>query len=155
MDNRIHIKKYDDSNHGALIEFLQNCLPESGRGFDLQGRHNFYCDIDKNFKSFWVMFDRDEVIGTVAVKELDAEKCELKSLYLYERYHGNGLGRRLITKAIEFAAAFGYKYMYLDSLSTSTKALTLYKKVGFAETERYNQNEKSDVFMFLTLNKTE
>jgi len=117
MDNRIHIKKYDDSNHGALIEFLQNCLPESGRGFDLQGRHNFYCDIDKNFKSFWVMFDRDEVIGTVAVKELDAEKCELKSLYLYERYHGNGLGRRLITKAIEFAAAFGYKYMYLDSLS--------------------------------------
>ena len=33
--------------------------------------------------------------------------------------------------------------MYLDSLSTSKKAIFLYFKAGFVETERYNQNDYS------------
>ena len=41
--------------------------------------------------------------------------------------------------------------MYLDSLSTSTKAIALYQKAGFVNTEKYNQNERSDVFMVLNL----
>lgn len=91
------------------------------------------------------------MIGTSAVTELDNTSCELKSLYLLERYHGMGHGKCLLRKAIDYAKEFGYEKMYLDSLSTSKKAIALYRRTGFADTEKYNSSERSDVFMVLDL----
>lgn len=130
---------------------MQQCLPESGRTLDLNGRHEFYRDIENDFAAFWCMFDKDKIVGTAAVKELDKKRCELKSLYLFECYHGKGLGQCLLGKAVDFAKESGYEEMYLDSLSTSRKALALYRKVGFVPTEKYNQNEYADIFMVLNL----
>jgi len=42
--------------------------------------------------------------------------------------------------------------MYLDSLSTSIRALALYRYAGFKDTEKYNDNIRSDVFMVMNLN---
>ena len=134
-----------------LITSLEKCLPQSGRVLDIRGRHSFYLDIANQFKVFWCLFEDEKIIGTVAVKELDEENCELKSLYLLEEYHGLGYGKAMLEKAVSFAKEVGYHRMYLDSLSTSTKALGLYSRVGFVDTERYNQNVRSDVFMVLEL----
>lgn len=143
--------EYNKIYEPLLIDFLEQCLPESGRALDINGRHSFYKDIENCFKAFWCMFDQRKVIGAVAVKELDDTCCELKSLYLLERYHGMGYGKCLLQKAIAYAKESGYGKMYLDSLSTSKKAIALYRKSGFVDTERYNQNERSDVFMVLDL----
>lgn len=43
--------------------------------------------------------------------------------------------------------------MYLDTLSTSKEAIRLYKKIGFVDTKRYNENKIADVFMELTFDK--
>lgn len=145
--------EYKKEFEPLLIEFLEQCLPESGRALDLQTRHGFYLDITNNFKAFWCLFDNDKIIGAVGVKELDNARCELKSLYLLEKYHGMGYGKCLLGKAIDYAKNAGYGRMYLDSLSTSTKAIGLYRRFGFADTERYNENERSDVFMVLDLKK--
>lgn len=64
-----------------------------------------------------------------------------------------GYGKRLLKAAIAYAKDYGYEKMYLDSLSTSKKAIALYRRAGFVDTERYNQNERSDVFMVLDLKK--
>lgn len=145
------IVEYNRKYEPQLITFLEKCLPQSGRALDISGRHSFYLDIANQFKVFWCLFEDEEIIGTVAVKELDEENCELKSLYLLEDYQGLGYGKGMLMQAIEFAQRAGYHRMYLDSLSTSTKALRLYSRVGFTDTERYNQNERSDVFMVLEL----
>lgn len=145
--------EYQKEFEQLLIEFLEQCLPESGRALDLQTRHGFYLDIENYFKAFWCMFDGGKIIGAVGVNELDNASCELKSLYLLKRYHGMGYGKCLLGKAIDYAKDAGYEKMYLDSLSTSTKAIGLYRRFGFADTERYNENERSDVFMVLDLKK--
>ena len=134
-----------------LITFLDSCLPESHRKLDIDGRHSYYLHIKEHFKGFWCLFDEDRIIGTVAVSELSSESCELKSLYLFEKYQGMGYGKKLLLYAIENARKFGYKKMYLDSLSTSDKAIALYRKAGFKDTERYNTNFHADVFMVLDL----
>ena len=145
--------EYQKEFEPILIDFLEKCLPESGRALDLQTRHNFYLDIEHSFKEFWCMFDDDKIIGAVGIKELDNASCELKSLYLLERYHGMGYGKCLLGIAIDYAKEVGYRKMYLDSLSTSTKAIGLYRIFGFTDTDRYNENERSDVFMVLDLRK--
>lgn len=145
----IYQKKYEP----FLIRFLEQCLPESGKTLDINGRHSLYKDIDNYFRAFWCMFDKDGVIGVVAVKELNDVSCELRTLYLLKQYHGKGYGKSLLKKAITYAKQSGYEKMYLDCMATSKKAILLYRKTGFVETERYNQNKCADVFMVLDLKK--
>lgn len=145
------IKKFDKDYNDKLILFLQECFPQSGRKLELDGRHRMYSNIDAFFENFWCLFDENDIIGTVALKKLDEEKCELKSLYLLQKYHGKGLGERLLKTAILEAQENDYKEMYLDTLSTSKEAILLYKKMGFVITERYNSNNIADVFMVLRL----
>ena len=151
MEKSFEPIKYNKMYELLLLDFLEQCLPESGRVLDINGRHSFYKDIENSFKAFWCMFDGENIIGAVAVKELYDKNCELKSLYLMERYHGMGYGKCLLQKAIAYAKEYGYEKMYLDSLSTSKKAIALYRKTGFVDTERYNKNKCSDVFMVLNL----
>lgn len=146
--------KYNPIYQPKLLFFLEQCLPQSGRALDIQGHHSFYLDIENNFLAFWCMFDGESIIGTVAVRNIDDENCELKSLYLLEQYHGRGYGRKLIQEAVSFAKKQGYKKMYLDTLSTSKKAIALYQKMGFVDTEKYFQSVRSDVFMVLDLKRS-
>ena len=81
---------YKKAHEPRLLEFLERCLPESGRALDIDGRHSFYRDIEGCFEAFRCMFDGEEVIGAVAVKRLDFVRCELKSLYLLQKYHRKG-----------------------------------------------------------------
>ena len=134
-----------------LLRFLERCLPESGRVLELSGRHSFYLHIADSFAAFWCMFDAEQLIGTVAVRAMNAQDCELKSLYLLEKYHGNGYGRMLLETALQFAEQAGFRNMYLDSYSTSTKALRLYRKVGFKDTAPYHGSVRADVFMMRPL----
>ncbi|MCR4645994.1 MAG: GNAT family N-acetyltransferase [Oscillospiraceae bacterium] len=138
---------YQTAYQPLLLSFLETCLPESHRSLDITGRHRYYLHVEAHFKAFWCMFDETRMIGTVAVSELSHDTCELKSLYLLECYHGMGYGKKLILHAMTYAKAHGYQKMYLDSLSTSEKALALYRKLGFHDTARYNTNPCSDVFM--------
>ncbi len=147
----ITIKEYLVGYKERLIPFLEKCLPESGRDLDLNGRHSFYNDIKGHFRKFWCMFDKDEIIGAVGIRTIDNESCELKSLYLYEKYHGKKLGYRLMKTAVRNAKMLGFKRMYLDTYKKSEKAVSLYEKMGFTYTENYNNNPVSDVFMVLDL----
>lgn len=85
------------------------------------------------------------------VKRLDSQRCELKSLYLAERYQGIGLGSALLETAIKEAGREGYAEMLLDTLATSKRALALYEKMGFVSTDRYNDNRMADIFMRLQI----
>ena len=91
-DLKTDIVEYDNEYFPELVEFLEKCLPESGRALDIDGRHSFYKDIPSNFKGFWCMFHGGKIIGAVAVHQLNEKDCELKSLYLLEKYHGRALG---------------------------------------------------------------
>lgn len=145
------IIEYQNVYEHLLIPFLERCLPESHRCLDINGRHNYYLNIGQHFKGFWCIFDDSRIIGTVAISELSSENCELKSLYLLEKYHGMGYGKMMVLHAINSARNYGYKKMYLDSLSTSQKAISLYRKIGFIDTEKYNSSKYSDVYMVLEL----
>lgn len=147
------IREYNRQYENYLLPFLERCLPQSGRRLELNGRHQMYCNIDDFFEYFWCLFDGKDMIGTVALKRLNDEHCELKSLYLLEQYHKKALGYQLLKTALLKARQDGYKEMYLDTLSSSKKAISLYEKMGFVKTERYNTNDTADIFMVLKLDQ--
>lgn len=78
--------------------------------------------------------------GCVGVRPLDAGRCEMKRLYLREFCRGNGGGRLLAERAINFARKAGYRSMVLDTLPQMTAALRLYYELGFLRCKPYYDN---------------
>ena len=146
------MREYMKENMAEVFLFMEHCLPESGRIFEPEGRHYVYKNIQENFLKFWCMYDGDKIIGTVAVRDLGDGKGEIKSLYLLNAYQGQGLGRKLFALAIQEAIYYGFKELYLDTIGANSKrAIEMYKRAGFTETEKYNDNPVADVFMKLVL----
>ena len=102
-----------------VINFYSNCLLESGRKFEPDGRHQALRNIKDTYDAFWCLELDNKIIGTVAVNSLSYDNCELKSMYLLSKYHGNGLGQKMIDKALDYAKNNDFKEMYLDTLNTS------------------------------------
>ncbi len=89
-----------------------------------------------------------EAAGCVALKPLPAKAtqaneraCEMKRLWVRPAYQGRQLGRRLAEAVVELARERGYTAMYLDTMpATMRAAYALYRAMGFAPVERYNEN---------------
>lgn len=118
--------------------------------FDPAGRHAHLERIEEGFDSFWCLVeDGADVAGCVGLRELEPGISELKTLFLYERLQGRGWGRRLAERAIDRARSRGDVAMRLDTTSTSENAIALYRRLGFRDIDRYDDNPAADVFMQL------
>ncbi len=70
----------------------------------------------------------------------------MKRLWVDDVAKGVGLGRALAETSIAFARNAGYRTMKLDTLRTRMPAaISLYRSLGFVETEAYVHNPERDV----------
>lgn len=73
----------------------------------------------------------------VAVADENAKSFssfELKRLYLFYRFHGSGLGRRLMEDILSFAKQMKSETIWLQVHEANHHAIEFYKRFGFVET---------------------
>lgn len=87
-----------------------------------------------------IAFLDDQPAGCIALRKIAEKICEMKRLYVREKFQGFGIGKNLITIAIEEATKLGYGSMRLDTLPTMKKAQDLYTSFGFYDIEPYVYN---------------
>jgi ribosomal protein S18 acetylase RimI-like enzyme len=66
----------------------------------------------------------------------DAPEAYLAELYVRPELRGQGLGRRLLTAAMDHAVARGATYLDLSTTSADVAAVALYESMGFDRHER-------------------
>jgi len=94
----------------------------------------------------------EDWVGCAALRRLSDGVCEMKRLYIKPGIRGANLGRRLAEALIVKARSLGYRSMLLDTLENMTAARTLYRSLGFKETEPYYLNPLDGVsYMKLAL----
>lgn len=81
-----------------------------------------------------------QVVGCVALRKIGEGICEMKRLFVREKYRGKGIGRKLALEIIFDAKNTGYSLMRLDTLSKLNEAISLYNSLGFKKTDPYYNN---------------
>ncbi len=126
-------------------EFLQVDLCFQNFEKELQTLHEVYSPP----KGCIILANEDEqIIGCVALKPIEEGVCEMKRLYVRPSGRRKGLGKELVEELIRFAKESGYKTMKLDTLTTLTEAVKLYRSMGFIETKPYVYNPLNEVLYF-------
>lgn len=75
--------------------------------------------------------------GCVALREIDAQACEMKRMFVYTQFHGKGIGRALAEALIREARTIGYLSMRLDTSLRQAEAQGLYQSMGFKRIDPY------------------
>lgn len=101
----------------------------------------------------YLAYSGDEVVGCIALREIERGICEMKRLFLRESARGKGVGNQLIERLTSDARDIGYEKMRLDTYPAKMgKAVSLYESHGFYEIPAYYKNpDDSVLFMELAL----
>lgn len=124
---------------GFDISSFQNTDKEFGNLLDLYGPPKG-CII--------VAPTSSELAGCIALKPIAEGVCEMKRMYVRPAYRGLGIARQLVTELLTFAQKAGYQSMKLDTLSTMTDAIGLYRSFGFVECAPYVFNPMENALYF-------
>ena len=102
--------------------------------------------------SFWSAWDGNSLLGTGALKRMDAANGEVKSMHTLFASRRSGVGQAMVLHIIEAAKAMGLKQLWLETgaFDFFAPARALYAKHGFVECdpfEGYNRDVNSTFMM--------
>ena len=94
-----------------------------------------------------------EVRGCGAYRRLADGTCEMKRVFVPQRFRGAGLGRSLCNALIASARADGYRSMKLDTGNLLKEAIAMYQALGFVECSPYHDYPEKlmPYFVFMEL----
>ena len=91
--------------------------------------------------------------GTVALRDLGNQICEMKSMFVQSQHLGKGIGRALAEAILQESRIIGYTKMRLDTGPRQIAAQTLYRSLGFREIQPYYElpQELTEIGIFMEL----
>jgi DNA-binding MarR family transcriptional regulator/GNAT superfamily N-acetyltransferase len=83
-------------------------------------------------------------VGCGAVKARDDDAAEIKRMWVAPQARGLGIARRILDRLEDEARALGCRRVRLDTNRSLAEAQAMYRKAGYRETTRYNDNSYAD-----------
>lgn len=142
-DHKIEIKEYSEKYRDKIKNVIgktladifvidQKSLPIDDE--DLNKINKIYSGKGK----FWIALDldNDNVIGTIAIKDLGNRVAKLKRMFVLIDYHGSGVGQKLLNYAIDFAKNQGFVKIILNTHKLMKRAHKFYEKNNFMKKDK-------------------
>src|SRR5919108_4033850 len=113
---------------------FRSLVADTLREFGFEPDPEFDQDLDDpaaTYAALWVALAGEDVVGSVALRNLEDGAVELKRMYLRPEQRGHGLGKALLAVALEWARANGAGTVRLDTSERMVAAQRLYEAHGF------------------------
>ena len=127
---------------GKNKDFVENCRlldmdldRRVGKKIE-RDKYQKYNQLDE-IQEVIVVYEENRVIGGGAIRRYDDETIELKRVFVHTEYQGRGIGSRLVSLLIEWAAELGFRRMILETGELLAESCAVYKKLGFKVIPNY------------------
>lgn len=122
-----------------------NSPPESVHAFDID-------KLRQPDVTFWSAWLGEELAGCGALKRLDAQRGELKSMRVADAFLGRGIGRAMLEHLIAEARKRGMRSLWLETGSSAAfiPALRLYESAGFVRCGPFDGYTDDPFSVFMT-----
>jgi putative acetyltransferase len=119
--------------------------PESVHAFDVDG-------LRQPGVTFWSAWVGKEIAGCGALKTLDGDQGELKSMRVADAFLGQGIGRAILEFLTAEARRRGYRTLWLETGSAPAfvPALRLYESAGFRRCGPFGDYRADPFSVFMT-----
>lgn len=144
--------KIDDLTGSEVAKLLEEHLqsmalhspPESIHALNVEG-------LKKPEITFWSVWVQDQLVGCGALKDIDGQHGELKSMRTSSLHLRKGVAKRLLEYIIEEAKRRGYRRLSLEtgSMDAFEPAKRLYASFGFQYCKPFSDyiEDPNSVFM--------
>ncbi|MGH6777070.1 MAG: bifunctional helix-turn-helix transcriptional regulator/GNAT family N-acetyltransferase [Bradyrhizobium sp.] len=148
--DRIKIRDVDPRAEQArycLGQYYGELSRRFERGFDVSlSRDPDAVDMVPPRGTFLIAMSDGQPLGCVGLKGTGGELAEIKRLWVAPSARGLGLGRRLMDAAENAARELSIKILRLDTNGALAEALALYRRTGWTEIDRFNDDPYPDRF---------
>ena len=102
--------------------------------------------------TFWSAWVGEEIAGCGALKMLDADRGELKSMRVADAFLGRGIGRAILEHLVAEARARGLRSLWIETGSAPAflPALRLYESAGFRRCGPFGDYRDDPFSVFMT-----
>lgn len=129
-DNTYKIIK-TDGNHPVFADLCQELNDELNAAVpERKGVRDSTVDLDK-IGDVFLACDSNNVIGSMGLKHINQNMCELVRVYIKPEYRGKGVARKLVKCIDSLAQKKGYKLMTLITVENGSNPEKVYEKFGF------------------------
>jgi len=128
--------RIDDLTGSRIAEFLREHLENMAENSPLESMHALSLEeLRKPEITFWSVWSDTELLGCGALKELDPQHGEIKSMRTAAIHRRKGVAARLLEHILEEAKRRNYKRLSLEtgSMDAFAPARNLYAQFGFKE----------------------
>jgi GNAT superfamily N-acetyltransferase len=105
------------------------------------GVHTFVNQFDKKKDCMYILEKNGVSSGCVAITHVDEVTAQLRFFFLEPGVRGQGAGRKLLDRTIDFYKEKKYDHVFLWTFSTLMAARHLYASKGFQITETHVNND--------------
>lgn len=130
------IRRATVADSAAARDLVFAILKEYGFTPEPQGTDADLADLDAGFLADGGLFDvavepDGSLVACCGMKILAGGRLELRKMYVRRDRRGQGLGRRLLDRALAWARARDYPRVELETATRLEEAIALYRKAGF------------------------
>ncbi len=128
-----------------LADMFATSPPESAHALDLQA-------LKHSSITFWCAWEKNELLGCAAIKELNLKHGEIKSMRTTEAARNKGVASALLTHLLEVARSRGYNRLSLETGSQAffRPARRLYENHGFGYCDPFADYKPDPNSCFMT-----
>lgn len=127
-----------------LIHYLKQSAEETEHGISYPEELNFTIKEEEDFVAKFLeddtsimisVFEGETLVGNASLTcVLDKKKTRHRATFgiaILKSAWGQGLGYKVMSELITFSKKAGYEQIELETVTTNTSAVSLYKKLGF------------------------